>query len=109
MRAQCWPSRSGEPGWQNQMSDSPVSWQQYEPGSVPLHNEPALPPQPYSLPLPNAVLRAASSVSEIHVFFAIGEAWAQLVSHFLQENPLVLDIGCGCGKLARFLYMNPGL
>lgn len=42
-------------------------------------------------------------------FFAIGEAWAHVVSHFLPNDPLVVDIGCGCGKFARFLYLNPTL
>jgi SAM-dependent methyltransferase len=65
--------------------------------------------QPFALPIPNIPLREASSTGELGGFLAIGEAWADLVSHFLPENPVVLDLGCGCGKLARFLYLNPTL
>ena len=60
----------------------------------------------YSLPIPNVILREASSVSQMDAFFAIGEAWSHMVSHFLPDDPFVLDIGCGCAKLARFLYLN---
>jgi SAM-dependent methyltransferase len=67
------------------------------------------PPQPHSLPLPNEVLREASSVSQVAAFFAIGEAWSQMVAHYLPPSPRVVDIGCGCGKLARFFYLIPGL
>lgn len=91
------------------MPDSTILWKQAAQVAVPLNDEPTWPAQPFSLPIPNAILREASSVSEMDAFFAIGEAWAHLVAHFLPENPFVLDIGCGCGKLARFLYLNPGL
>src|SRR5438105_1717677 len=90
------------------MSDCSVLWRQFS-GNTPLDDEPKWPAQPFSLPIPNHVLREASSVSQMDAFLAIGEAWADLVTHFLPEDPLVLDIGCGCGKLARFLYLNPRL
>jgi SAM-dependent methyltransferase len=32
-----------------------------------------------------------------------------MVSRFLPDDPVVLDLGCGCGKLARFLHLNPKL
>jgi SAM-dependent methyltransferase len=91
------------------MSESPVLWRQFSVSNVPLDDEPLWPAQPFSLPIPNLVLRESSSVAELDAFFAIGEAWADLVSHFLPESPVVLDVGCGCGKLARFLYLNPKL
>ena len=34
---------------------------------------------------------------------------ADLVTHFSPEAPFFLDVGCGCGKLARFLHINPKL
>jgi SAM-dependent methyltransferase len=86
-----------------------VLWQQAAAGAVPLNHEPTWPAQPYSLPIPNAILREASSVAAMDAFFAIGEAWGHMVTHFLQDDPFVLDVGCGCGKLARFLYLNPRL
>jgi SAM-dependent methyltransferase len=90
------------------MAETTVRWRQFV-GNVPVDDEAMWPQQPLSIPIPNAVLREASSVAQLDAFFAIGEAWAHAVTHFLPENPLVLDIGCGCGKLARFLYLNPGL
>ncbi len=85
-----------------------VMWRQYG-ESAPLENESRFPAQPFALPIPNAVLRESSSVGHLDIFYAIAEAWGHMVMHFLPENPVVLDIGCSCGKLARFLYMNPAL
>lgn len=85
---------------------SNVLWRQFGQSLFPHDNEMSLPPQPLALPIPNAALRESSAINDIGAFFAIGEAWAHVVSHFLPENPILLDIGCGCGKLARFLYLN---
>jgi SAM-dependent methyltransferase len=91
-------------------SEQSVFWrQQYASGNLLPGNDTVWPPQPLAIPLPNLALREASSVGEMDTFLVIGEAWAHMVSHFLPENPAVLDIGCGCGKLARFLYLNPRL
>ena len=87
--------------------DMEVLWRQAQLSEFPIDDEPEWPGQPFALPVPNVKLREASSVSDVGAFFAIGEAWAQLVSHFLPPEPLILDIGCGCGKLARFFYINP--
>jgi SAM-dependent methyltransferase len=66
--------------------------------------------QPYTLGLPSAELRGSSSTADLGIFLSIGEAWAQLALAFAPRRPLrVLDIGCGCGKVARFLYLNPQL
>ncbi|HEY2843068.1 MAG TPA: class I SAM-dependent methyltransferase [Bryobacteraceae bacterium] len=85
-----------------------VMWRQFG-GGAPLENEPRFPAQPFALPIPNSVLRESSSVADIDIFYAIAEAWGHMVMHFLPENPVVLDIGSSCGKLARFLYLNPRL
>lgn len=86
-----------------------VMWRGFPLESLPLMDEQAWPPQPHSLAIPNEVLREASSVSDIAAFMAIGEAWAAMVSHYLPPDPMVLDLGCGCGKLARFFYLINGL
>jgi SAM-dependent methyltransferase len=86
--------------------ENSIRWREFQ---VPLDDEPSWSGQPFSLPIPNAVLRAASSVEELDAFLAIGEAWAGLVTWFLPPNATLLDVGCGCGKLARFLYLNPSL
>ena len=75
----------------------------------PLDNEPAWRGDPYSLPIPNAGMRASSSISDMEAWYAIGEAWAHIAARFSPPDPKVLDIGCGCGKIARFLYLNPHL
>jgi len=71
--------------------------------------EPAYRGGKYTLPIPNFELRASSSIGDLDMFYAIGEAWAQITSYYLPTNPSVLDVGCNCGKLARFLYLNPQL
>jgi SAM-dependent methyltransferase len=40
-----------------------------------------------------------------HLFVA--DAWHCVVSRFLTEKSIVLDIGCGCGKTARTLVYHP--
>ncbi len=88
--------------------DSPkADWRTDTDNPLYILDEQAFPAQPHSLPLPNEILREASSIGDLGSFYAIGEAWGHLVSKFLPENPAVLDLGCGCGKLARFLYINP--
>jgi SAM-dependent methyltransferase len=87
---------------------NPVMWRQYG-ESAPLENDSRWPVQPYALPIPNVVLRESSSVGDLEPFYVIAEAWGHMVMHFVPENPVVLDVGCSCGKLARFLYLNPKL
>ena len=83
-----------------------VLWQ----GSlVPIEDDKSWSGQPFAIPIPNATLRDTSSISDLGPFLAIGEAWADLVTHFSPEAPFFLDVGCGCGKLARFLHINPKL
>lgn len=86
-----------------------VLWRKATPDSLHLFDEEDWPAQPDALPIPNIVLREASSVQGVDAFMAIGEAWAQMVSAYMPPAPRVLDIGCGCGKLARFFYLNPRL
>ncbi|MDD5700410.1 MAG: class I SAM-dependent methyltransferase [Dehalococcoidales bacterium] len=66
-------------------------------------------PWPRVLPLPSEELMGTVSLGKPEAFYVIGEAWAHLVSSFLPSNPILLDMGCGCGKLARFLYLNPDI
>lgn len=64
----------------------------------------------YAVAVPNAALRGASSVAELGAWMAIGEAWSQVALRFVPSDaPLVADIGCGCGKMARFLMGHPEL
>ena len=89
-------------------SDETGDWWSIE-GEFPLDNERGLRGDPLSLPVPNAALRAASSIESLDSWYAIGEAWAHIACHFMPPSPHVVDIGCGCGKMARFLYLHPDL
>jgi SAM-dependent methyltransferase len=63
---------------------------------------------PFTIPLPGAPMREASSVADLGLWYAIGDAWAQMVASRLPAGPaFVLDIGCSCGKVARLLAYNP--
>ncbi|MEP7156186.1 MAG: class I SAM-dependent methyltransferase [Betaproteobacteria bacterium] len=57
----------------------------------------ALPPQP---------LMGSTGTFELPIFLLVGHSWAQAVSHYLKPGSTVMDIGCGCGKTARFLVNN---
>ena len=60
----------------------------------------ALPPQP---------LMGSTGTDDPAIFMIVGHAWAQVASHYAQAGASVLDIGCGCGKTARFLTMNQNI
>jgi SAM-dependent methyltransferase len=63
---------------------------------------------PHWIPLPTSGLRESSSVSDLGLWYAIGEAWAHVaISQVRVTDPRILDIGCGCGKMARFFSLNP--
>ena len=86
---------------------SDILWQALQ-GDFPLGSEPHARGQPRVLDLPNAALRESSSDADLGNFYAIGEAWAQLaISVATTDTPRIVDIGCGCGKMARFFVINP--
>jgi SAM-dependent methyltransferase len=90
------PAAGSDILWKNLRKDFPIG------------NEPHARGQPRVLDLPNAALRESSSDADLGNFYAIGEAWAQLaISVATVDTPRIVDIGCGCGKMARFFVMNP--
>lgn len=88
---------------------APSDWRAYERDTLHHFDEPELPLQPYGLAVPSYALRTEAGTGHLAWFLGIGEAWAQLVTRFLPPTPTVLDVGSGCGKLARFLHLNPRL
>lgn len=60
----------------------------------------ALPPQP---------LMGSTGTFELQYFLLAGHSAAQVISHFLKPDSTILDIGCGCGKIARFLVNDRGV
>ncbi|MEZ5503722.1 MAG: class I SAM-dependent methyltransferase [Halioglobus sp.] len=63
------------------------------------------------LPLPNTRLRTVVSGPDLGRFLYIGHAWASVCTHYLPpaQPVLVMDIGCGVGKMARFFALDPAV
>jgi SAM-dependent methyltransferase len=61
------------------------------------------------IPLPPDSLIWTTGGASIENFLVMGDAWCQLIAHFLMEKALVLDIGCGCGRVPRMLVGNTSI
>lgn len=61
----------------------------------------------YSLPFPTSVMMGSSGTHQLETYLVVGSSWWQVVAQHLPERGRVLDIGCGCAKLARFLAVDP--
>jgi len=57
----------------------------------------------HTIPFPTPVMMGTSGTHQLETYLVVGSAWAQMLSHYLPMGAQVLDIGCGCAKLARFL------
>jgi len=55
------------------------------------------------LPLPSADLMYSVGAPSIENFLLVGEAWFHVISKDLPPDGTILDLGCGCGRTARFL------
>ena len=63
----------------------------------------------HTVALPPQMLMGSTGTFELLYFLLVGHSWALMVSHFLKADSRVLDIGCGCGKTARFLINDRGV
>jgi SAM-dependent methyltransferase len=61
----------------------------------------------YVPPLPNESMMYHIGAPNVENFYVVAEAWAYVLGHYLQPNSHVLDMGCGCGRTARLLALNP--
>jgi SAM-dependent methyltransferase len=88
-----------------------AAWLVYgtDPDHFPIDNEKKFKYNPLELPVPNYTLRFTSGPKELDNYLYIGAAWATICNRYLSKKSrsLVLDIGCGVGKTARFLILNP--
>jgi SAM-dependent methyltransferase len=59
------------------------------------------------IPLPPETLIFTTGSTSLESFLVVGEAWSQIISRYLSTDCSLLDIGCGCGKIARFFACHP--
>ena len=58
-------------------------------------------------PIAGAVVRGSVGSPSMAGYLVSSDAWQILLSKFLKPNSQVLDIGCGCGKMAQSLAHHP--
>jgi SAM-dependent methyltransferase len=56
--------------------------------------------------LPHQSLLDTVGAGTLENFYLVGEAWAHVLHHRLAPGATALDIGCGCGRTARFLLFR---
>jgi len=58
-------------------------------------------------PIPGARVRSSVGSPSMAGYLISGDAWQILLSKYLVPESRLLDIGCGCGKMARNLAYHP--
>ncbi len=58
-------------------------------------------------PIPGAGVRATAGSPSMVGYVLSSDAWQLLISKYLKPNSLLLDVGCGSGKMARALAYHP--
>jgi SAM-dependent methyltransferase len=86
------------------MNNSPIS--RIEPGDGKLTNA-SYRVWKTIIPLPPASLLWSVGAADLEKFLVVGDAWTQLISRYLMPESTALDLGCGCGRLARSLVNHP--
>jgi SAM-dependent methyltransferase len=61
------------------------------------------------LPLPNERMMLHIGAATTENFFVVADAWAHVLSRFIEPGSHVMDVGCGCGRTARLLAINPNV
>ena len=63
----------------------------------------------YVIPLPPDGMMGSVGAPSIENFLVVADAWGQIICRHTPENATVMDIGCGCGRIARVLVNNSGI
>jgi SAM-dependent methyltransferase len=58
-------------------------------------------------PIPGAGVRATAGSPSMVGYVLSSDTWQLLISKYLKKNSLLLDVGCGSGKMARTLAYHP--
>jgi SAM-dependent methyltransferase len=59
------------------------------------------------IPLPPMSLMESIGAYSLKTFLETGQAWGSLLQDGLAPASTILDIGCGCGRVTRWLVQNP--
>lgn len=81
----------------------------HDPTGVALDVHPKYPPWKHVAPLPGVSFLDSIGAPNLENFYVVGEAWASVLGRFMPQGASVLDIGCGCGRTARFLLLRPDI
>lgn len=61
----------------------------------------------HTVPFPTPLMMGSSGTHLLETYLVVGAAWSQMLSHYLPDDANILDIGCGCAKVARFFAADP--
>lgn len=61
----------------------------------------------FIVPVPPNSLRATVGSPSLASYLIVADGWYFLISWLLKKRATILDIGCGCGKLARLFLHHP--
>ena len=81
----------------------------HDPTGVALDVHPKYPLWKHVAPLPGVSFLDSIGAPNLENFYVVGEAWASVLGRFMPQGASVLDIGCGCGRTARFLLLRPDI